>query len=156
MDGDPGKTRGPEIKLGSPLGDLDSNHAMPIWLRNDATIARAAFRAGTQGEYLMPKLMVLYPLPADPTIFERRFRLEHTPMVRERIHGLKQFVASQVLGAPTGTAPYQRVAELYFDSLESLQAAMASGGGQATVAHAMEISTGGPPVVLIAEDDKPL
>jgi hypothetical protein len=37
-----------------------------------------------------------------------------------------------------------RVAELYFDSIESLQAAMASAGGQATVAHAMEISTGGP------------
>ena len=50
----------------------------------------------------------------------------------------------------------EQVAELYFDSLESIQAAMASGGGQATVAHAMEISTGGPPVVLIAEHDKPL
>ena len=50
---------------------------------------------------------------------------------------------------------YQRVAELYFDSTESLQAAIASPGGQTTVAHAMEISTGGPPVVLIAEDDTP-
>jgi len=50
----------------------------------------------------------------------------------------------------------EQVAELYFDSLESIQAAMASGGGQATVAHAMEISTGEPPVVLIAEHDKPL
>ena len=104
----------------------------------------------------MPKLIVLYPPPADTAIFERRYRLEHAPMVLEKIPGLKRFVASHVLGAPTGTAPYQRVAELYFDSLESLQAAMASGGGQATVAHAMEISTGGPPVVLIAEDDKPL
>src|SRR5881296_3910702 len=44
-----------------------------------------------------------------------------------------------------------RVAELYFDSIESLQTAMASVGGQATVAHAVEISTGGSPVVLIAE-----
>lgn len=61
-------------------------------------------------------------------------------MVIEKIPGLKKFVASQVLGALTGTAPYLRVAELYFDSLESLQAAMASGGGQAIV-------------VLIEEDD---
>ena len=75
----------------------------------------------------MPKLIVLYPQPADPTIFERRFRLEHAPMVREKIPGLKKFVASQVLGAPTGTAPYQRVAELYFESLESLQAASWAG-----------------------------
>jgi uncharacterized protein (TIGR02118 family) len=104
----------------------------------------------------MPKLIVLYPLPADTALFERRYSLEHAPMVLEKIPGLKKFVSSRVLGAPMGTAPYQRVAELYFDSIESLQAAMASVGGQATVAHAMEISTGGPPVVLIAEDDKPL
>jgi uncharacterized protein (TIGR02118 family) len=109
-----------------------------------------------EGEYLMPKLIVLYPPPGDTTAFERRNRLEHAPMVLAKVPGLKKFVASQVLGAPSGTAPYHRVAELYFDSLESLQAAMASAGGQATVAHAMEISTGGPPVVLIAEDDKPV
>ena len=101
----------------------------------------------------MPKLIVLYPPPTDTETFESRYRSEHAPMVLEKIPGVKRFVAARVLGAPTGTAPYQRVAELYFDSLESLQAAMASGGGQETVAHAMEISTGGPPVVLIAEDD---
>jgi len=70
--------------------------------------------------------------------------------------GLAKFLAARVVGTPVGPAPYQRVAELYFDSLESLQAAMASPGGQAAVAHAMEISTGGPPIVLIAEDDKPV
>jgi uncharacterized protein (TIGR02118 family) len=103
----------------------------------------------------MPKLIVLYPPPADAALFERRYSSEHAPMVLEKIPGLKRFVACRVIGAPSGTAPYQRVAELYFDSLQSLQAAMASQGGQATVAHAMDISTGGPPVVLIAEDDEP-
>lgn len=103
----------------------------------------------------MPKLIVLYPPPADLTTFERRYHSEHAPMVLEKILGLKKFVAAQVLGTPTGAAPYHRVAELYFDSIESLQTAMASAGGQATVAHAMEISTGGQLVVLIAEDDKP-
>jgi hypothetical protein len=39
--------------------------------------------------------------------------------------------------------------------MDALQGAVASPGGQAAVAHAMEISTGGPPVVLIGEDDKP-
>ena len=75
-------------------------------------------------------------------------------MVFEKIPGLKKFVAARVLGTPAGAAPYQRVAELYFESSSALQAAMTSAGGQATVAHAMEISTGGPPVVLIAEDDE--
>lgn len=104
----------------------------------------------------MPKLIVLYPLPSDVAIFERRYRSEHAPMVVEKIPGLKKFLAAQVLGTPSGKAPYQRVAELYFDSMESLRAAMASPGGQATVAHAVEISTGGAPVVMIAEDDKPV
>jgi uncharacterized protein (TIGR02118 family) len=104
----------------------------------------------------MPKLIVLYPQPADAVTFERRYSLEHMPMVYEKIPGLKKFVVARVLATPTGTAPHQRVAELYFDSPDSLQAAMASAGGQATVAHTMEISTGGPPLVLIAEDDKPV
>jgi uncharacterized protein (TIGR02118 family) len=104
----------------------------------------------------MPKLIVLYPPPTDVAVFERRYRAEHAPMVLEKIPGLKKFVASRVLAAPAGAAPYQRVAELYFDSLDSLQAAMASAGGQTAVAHAVEISTGGVPVVLIAEDDEPV
>ena len=104
----------------------------------------------------MSKLIVLYPPPADVTTFEGRYHAEHAPMVMQKIPGLKKFLAAQVLGTPAGAAPFQRVAELYFDSMESLQTAMASAGGQATVAHAMEISTGGPPVVLIAEDDKPV
>jgi uncharacterized protein (TIGR02118 family) len=102
----------------------------------------------------MPKLIVLYPQPVDAATFERRYAQEHVPMVFNNIPGLKKFVAARVLGTPTGAAPYQRVAELYFDSADSLQSAMASAGGQTTVAHAMEISTGGPPVVLIAEDDR--
>jgi len=101
----------------------------------------------------MPKLIVLYPPPTDVDVFERRYRLEHGPMVLQNIPGLTKFVASRVIGAPGGAAPYQRVAELYFESIESLEAAIASPGGQTTVAHAGEISTGGPPMVLIAEDD---
>lgn len=35
-----------------------------------------------------------YPRPADPTIIERRYRLEHAPMVLEKIPSLKKFLAS--------------------------------------------------------------
>ena len=101
----------------------------------------------------LPKLIVLYPPPADVATFERRYESEHAPMVAAKIPAVTKFVAARVLGTPSGAAPYHRVAELYFESMESLQAAMASPGGQATVGHAVEISTGGPPVVLIAEDD---
>jgi uncharacterized protein (TIGR02118 family) len=101
----------------------------------------------------MPKLIVLYPPPKDAAVFERRYVQEHAPMVHAKIPGLTKFVAARVVGAPMGTPAFQRVAELYFDSSEALQAAMGSAGGQEAVAHALEISTGGAPVVLIAEDD---
>src|ERR1700749_4360756 len=103
----------------------------------------------------MPKLIVLYPTPTDVDAFERRYNTEHAPMVLQKIPGLKKFVAARVLGTPTGAAPYHRVPELYFDSTELLPAGMGSAGGKSTVAHAVEISTGGAPLVLIAEDDKP-
>jgi uncharacterized protein (TIGR02118 family) len=102
----------------------------------------------------MPKLMVLYPPPTDVEAFERRYREEHVPMAQKNLVGVTKFIATRVLGSPGGAAPYQRIAELYFDSMEALQACMASPGGQATVAHAIEISTGGPMVVMIAEDDQ--
>lgn len=101
----------------------------------------------------MPKLVVLYPPPTDLAAFERRYASEHVPMVRDGLPGLKKFVAAKVLGSPLGPAAFARVAELYFESMEALQGAMMSSGGQAAVGHAMEISTGGAPTVLIAEDD---
>jgi uncharacterized protein (TIGR02118 family) len=102
----------------------------------------------------MPKLIVLYPPPTDQDVFERRYREEHAPMVHAKIPHLKRFVAARVLGTPGGAlSPFQRVAELYFETPDTLQKALASPGGQEAVAHALEISTGGPPLVLIAEDD---
>lgn len=79
----------------------------------------------------VPKLIVLYPPPSDVATFERRYRAEHVPMVMEKIPGLKKFVAARVVGSPAGAPPYQRVAELYFDSMDALQGAVASPGGQA-------------------------
>jgi hypothetical protein len=37
--------------------------------------------------------------------------------------------------------------------MEALQVCAASEGGQQTVGHAMQISSGGPPVVMIAEEE---
>jgi uncharacterized protein (TIGR02118 family) len=101
----------------------------------------------------MVKALVLYPPPVEAETFERRYRDEHVPMVLEKIPGLKKFSAGRVIGSPMGPAPYARVAELTFDSLEAFQTAFGSPGGQSAVGHALEISTGGPMTVLIVEDD---
>lgn len=51
----------------------------------------------------MPKLIVLYPPPVDAATFERRYSVEHVPMVFEKIPGLKKFVAARVHTSRTGS-----------------------------------------------------
>ena len=100
------------------------------------------------------KIIVLYPTPTDINTFERAYVDDHVPMVTpESFPGLTKFVASKVLATPDGSAPrFHRIAELHFPSLSALQAAAAAVSAQKVVAHAMSISTGGPLMVLIADE----
>ncbi|HZE69777.1 MAG TPA: EthD family reductase [Pyrinomonadaceae bacterium] len=99
------------------------------------------------------KIVAIYPRPVDIDAFEKVYAEEHVPMVREKMKGMTNFVATKVVASPQGTAPFHRIAELYFPSLEALQECAASPGGQETIAHAVKISTGGAPIVLIAEEE---
>ena len=94
--------------------------------------------------------MVLYPPPTDLTAFEQVYQEEHVALAKSIPH-LTRFVQIQVLGSPGGPAPYHRVAELHFASAELLQAALGTPEAQAAVAHALQISTGGPPLILLAQ-----
>jgi len=101
------------------------------------------------------KLVVLYPTPRDSAEFERAYRDEHSPMVTPAtFKGMTKFVASRITGAAGGgPAPYARIAELHFPSLEVLQAAASDEPAQRAVAHAISISSGGAPVFLVAEEE---
>lgn len=99
------------------------------------------------------KLVVIYPSPKDVEAFEKAYRNEHVPMAVEKLSGKVKFVATKVLGSPAGTAPFYRIAEVHFPSMEDLQACAASEGGKETMAHAVSISTGGAPIFLIAEEE---
>lgn len=101
------------------------------------------------------KLIVLYPAPRDVAAFERAYTQDHAPMVTpQTFGGIKKFVASKVVGTADGSpAPFYRIAELHFPSMEALQAAAASPSAQKAVAHAVSISTGGKPIILVAEED---
>jgi uncharacterized protein (TIGR02118 family) len=98
----------------------------------------------------MPTVQVLYPTPTDVATFDRRYRDEHAAMVREHL-GMARFQSWRVTGSPSGPAPYHLIVHLDFDSAEQMQDALGSEGGKATAAHAVEISTGGPPVFLVTE-----
>ncbi len=99
------------------------------------------------------KLIVMYPRPKDIEAFEKVYQDEHVPMAVEKLSGKTKFVATKVVATPDGTPPpFYRIAEVYFPSLQALQACAESDGGRETVAHAVKISSGGTPVFLVAEE----
>lgn len=98
------------------------------------------------------KLIFMYPAPTDVAVFERRYEQEHIPMAVEKLAGKIRFDTNLVTSAPgRDQAPYHRIAEVYFPSMKDLEDCLSSPGGQETAAHAVEISSGGDPLFLIAE-----
>ena len=98
------------------------------------------------------KLMVMYPRPKDIDAFESVYQKEHVPMAVEKLKGKTKLVATKVTGSPQGTAQFYRIAEVHFPSMEALQACAESEGGKETLGHAAKISSGGPPVIMVAEE----
>jgi len=98
------------------------------------------------------KLIVIYPTPTDVEAFERVYQQDHVPMAVAKLVGKSKIVASKVLGSPQGPAPFYRIAEIHFPSMAALEACAASPGGKETIGHAATISTGGPPILLVAEE----
>jgi len=99
------------------------------------------------------KFIVAYPMPKDVEAFEAVYQKEHVPLAVASLTGKTKIVATKVLQSPQGNSPFYRIAEVYFSSMEALQRCAASPGGQETLAHAVKIFTGGPPVIMIAEED---
>jgi uncharacterized protein (TIGR02118 family) len=98
----------------------------------------------------MVKLVVCYGTPEDPPAFDRHYTDTHVPLVHE-IPNIRRFEHGKVLGTPDGsTAPYYYLAELSFDSVEDLQAAMGSAEGQAAGADVGTFASGGA-TLMIAE-----
>ncbi len=99
------------------------------------------------------KLIVMYPRPKDLEAFERAYQDEHVPMAVEKLAGKTKLIATKVVGSPQGEPAFYRIAEIHFPSMADLEACAASPGGQETLAHATSISTGGPPVLMVAEEE---
>ena len=99
------------------------------------------------------KLMVIYPRPKDIEEFERKYQKEHVPLAVEKLTGKTKIVASKVVGSPQGVPPFYRIAEIHFPSMQVLEACAASEGGKEAIEHAMQISSGGAPLILVAEEE---
>jgi uncharacterized protein (TIGR02118 family) len=99
------------------------------------------------------KMIVMYPRPKDIDQFESIYHNEHVPMAISKLRGKTKIVATRVLGSPQTTPAFHRIAEIHFPSMQKLEACAASAEGKEVLANAAAISTGGPPVLLVAEEE---
>ncbi len=99
------------------------------------------------------KLVVMYPRPKDIDAFEKVYQNEHVPLAVAALDGKIKIVGTKVLGSPEGTPAFYRIAEIHFRSMADLEACAASDGGKRTLALAVTISSGGPPIFLVAEEE---
>jgi uncharacterized protein (TIGR02118 family) len=101
------------------------------------------------------KLIVVYPTPTDVAAFEQVYASEHVPMAGPifRAAGATKAVLTKITGSPTGAPAFHRLVEVHFPSWAALQSAAASKPAQDALAHAHKISSGGPPLILLAEEE---
>jgi len=72
----------------------------------------------------MVKVTILYGYPSDPGAFEERYTRHVREFIDEaHIPGLVRFDASKAIPGPSAQPPFYRTADLWFESIASLQAA---------------------------------
>jgi uncharacterized protein (TIGR02118 family) len=99
------------------------------------------------------KLIVAYPQPTNVEAFEKAYQEEHVPLAIDKLKGMTKIVGSRIIASPQGPSQFYRVAEVHFPSMQQLEECAGSDGGKETLAHDMKISSGGPPVIMIAEEE---
>jgi uncharacterized protein (TIGR02118 family) len=100
----------------------------------------------------MAQLLVLYHQPADPAAFDRYYFETHVPIAK-KVPGVRSYlVNSGPVMMPAGSFCPYLIAEIEFDSMASLQAAMASPEGQAAAADLPNFAQAG--ATLLVFDTK--
>ncbi len=100
------------------------------------------------------KLVVVYPRPLDVSTFDRAYENDHLPKVKTWLAGATRAVVTKIHGTADGsTAPFYRIAEIFFPSMEALQACAATQGAKDAMAHAVSISDGGPPLFMVGDSE---
>lgn len=98
----------------------------------------------------MVKVTALFGHPRNADEFEEYYANVHTPIAL-KIPDLRRFDRAKVVATPDGSPPpTYRIADLWFDSMEQLQAALGSQEGQAAAQDLGNFATGGV-TLLISE-----
>jgi uncharacterized protein (TIGR02118 family) len=98
----------------------------------------------------MIKAVVMYGHPTNVIAFERHYQETHLPLAA-KIPGVQRIELDKVVGTPDGSKPpYYRIAELYAENQEALDAAMQSPEGKAAMADIPNFASGGVTVMVCA------
>lgn len=92
-----------------------------------------------QGYQIMIKLTALYRKPEDAESFERHYFGIHIPLIKQ-IPGLQRIEITRVTVAPMGESRYYLMAEMYFTSMDAMNAANASPQGRAAAKDLMSFA----------------
>ncbi|MBI4534859.1 MAG: EthD family reductase [Ignavibacteriae bacterium] len=87
----------------------------------------------------MTKLIALYRKSSDPAAFDKHYNTVHTPLVK-RYPGLRKLEITRITGAPIGETKFHLMAEMYFDSKDAMDAALASPEGRAVAKDLMSFA----------------
>ncbi len=96
----------------------------------------------------MIQLTALYGHPQDTAAFDRYYQENHGPLAK-KMPGLKGYIVNHPQGLSSNEqSPYYLIAELYFESMETLQAAFQSPEGKAAAGDTANFATGGVSLVI--------
>jgi uncharacterized protein (TIGR02118 family) len=90
----------------------------------------------------MVRLLVLYETPEEAEAFDRHYNEVHTPLARQ-LPGLLRYTVSRNISDTRGGKAIHLVAELDWENLEALQAAMVSKIGKEATADVLKFAPTG-------------
>ena len=96
----------------------------------------------------MAQVLVIYNTPADTAAFDHYYHGTHIPLAK-KIPGMRSYLinAGPVQNLVGGTPPHL-IAQLTFDSMADLGAALSSPEGQAAAADVANFATGGATLLI--------
>jgi uncharacterized protein (TIGR02118 family) len=87
----------------------------------------------------MTKLIALYRKPADTTEFDKHYFEVHTPLVKQ-YPNLKKLEITKITGAPIGETKFYLMCEMYWESKDEMEKALASQQGKAVARDLMSFA----------------
>ena len=99
------------------------------------------------------KIIALYNPPSDLAAFDKYYYAHHVPLAKT-LPGLRCYeVSSGKVSDISGATPYHLVATLTFDSMQAIQAALASPEGAATAGDLQNFATGGVSLLMFESNE---